>query len=366
MEFDPESSGIEAPATAQTLNSAIAQSGKLLSPEKHLLLISADEWEEFIKEWAQFQKTKYHLVDRLGGADDYGIDVAGFVTDKGFEGDWDNYQCKYYTGKPLQPATAVPEIAKLVWHAFREDISLPRKYYFFAPKDCGPSLKKLLLTPSRLKEKLVEKWDDWCSNSITSTQEVKLEGEFAEFVGNVDFSIFQYKPRHEVIADHRQTPYYIIRFGGGLPQRPVPSAPPEEPSAQESRYISQLYEAYSDKEKVSVVSENLASYPKLQSHYGRQREAFFHAESLKNFARDSVPQGTFESLQSEIHSGVIDTCDDDDHVHGLARMKAVIDRANDIQLTENGLIQVTKVQDRNGICHQLANEDKLIWVPSND
>lgn len=43
-------------------------------------------------------------------------------------------------------------------------------------------------------------------------------------------------------------------------------------------------------------------------------------------------------------------------------MKAVIDRANEIQLTENGLIQVTKVQDRNGICHQLANEDKLIWV----
>ena len=138
-----------------------------------------------------------------------------------------------------------------------------------------------------------------------------------------------------------------------------------EPSARESRYISQLYEAYSDKEKVPIASKNLESYPKLQNHYDRQREAFFHAESLKNFARDSVPQGTFESLQSEIQSGVIDTCDDD-HVHGVARMKAVIDRANDIQLTENGLIQVTKVQDRNGICHQLANEDKLTWVPSND
>tara|TARA_R100001129_G_scaffold62732_1_gene42760 strand:+ start:1555 stop:2652 length:1098 start_codon:yes stop_codon:yes gene_type:complete len=365
MKVSANSDGIEAPSETPTLNSAVAQSGKLLTPEKHLLLISADDWEEFIKEWAQFQKTKYHLVDRLGGADDYGIDVAGFVTDRGFEGDWDNYQCKYYTGKPLQPATAVPEIAKLVWHAFRKDISLPRKYYFFAPKDCGPALKKLLLNPTKLKEKLVEKWDDWCSESITSTQKVELKGEFAEFVANVDFSIFQYKPRHEVIADHRQTPYYVIRFGGGLPQRPVPSAPPMEPSARESRYISQLYEAYSDKEKVPIASKNLESYPKLQNHYDRQREAFFHAESLKNFARDSVPQGTFESLQSEIQSGVIDTCDDD-HVHGVARMKAVIDRANDIQLTENGLIQVTKVQDRNGICHQLANEDKLTWVPSND
>lgn len=365
MKFDPKSGAIEAPSVDATLNSAVAQSGKVLSPEKHLLLISADDWEEFIKEWAQFQKTQYHLVARLGGADDYGIDVAGFVTDQGFQGEWDNYQCKYYTGRPLQPGTAIPEIAKLLWHAFREEISLPRKYYFFAPKDCGPALKKLLLNSEKLKEKLVEKWDDWCSKSITTTEVIHLKGAFADFVDLVDFSIFQYKPRHEVIDDHRKTPYYVIRFGGGLPARPAPVSPPAEPLAQESRYISQLFEAYSDKEKLSVASENLDSYPKLRSHYGRQREAFFHAESLKNFARDSVPQGTFESLQSEIHNGVVDTCDED-HAHGLARMKAVIDRANDLQLTENGLIQVTKIQDRNGICHQLANEDRLQWVPSDD
>ena len=77
MKVSANSDGIEAPSETPTLNSAVAQSGKLLTPEKHLLSISADDWEEFIKEWAQFQKTKYPLVDRLGGADDYGIDVAG-------------------------------------------------------------------------------------------------------------------------------------------------------------------------------------------------------------------------------------------------------------------------------------------------
>ena len=365
MNFNPESDGIASPSIEISLNSAIAKSGKLLSPEKHLLLISADDWEEFIKEWAHFQKTKYHLVDRLGGANDYGIDVAGFVTDQGFEGEWDNYQCKYYLGAPLTPNTAIPEIGKLIWHAFQKEISLPRKYYFFAPKDCGPSLKKLLLKPSELKCKLIERWDAWCANSITSTQTIKLDGEFEEFVNGIDFSIFQYKPRITVIEEHRQTPYYVFRFGGGLPQRPAPIAPTAEPLPKESRYISQLYEAYSDKEKVSVSASNLTSYSKLEAHYARQREAFFHAESLKNFARDSVPEGTFESLQSEIHSGVVDTCDEE-HDHGVARMKAVIDRANAIQLTENGLIQVTKIQDRHGICHQLANEDILTWVHSDD
>lgn len=365
MKIDPDSVGIAPPVNVLTLNSATAQSGKLLSPDQHLLLITAGDWEDFIKEWAQFKKSKYHLVDRLGGANDYGIDVAGFVTPNGFEGDWDNYQCKYYTGDPLAPSTAIPEIGKLIWHAFDGKISLPRKYYFFAPKDCGPSLKKLLLNSSDLKEKLIEKWNDWCAGVITSKQTIELDGDFAKFVDEVEFSIFQYKPRHEVIEDHRNTPYHVIRFGGGLPQRPLPEKPSTEPLETESRYISQLYEAYSDKENAVVTAGNISSYSKLQAHYGRQREAFFHAEALKNFARDSVPDGTFKSLQSEIYSGVIDTCDEE-HEHGVARMKAVIDRASAIQLTENGLIQVTKVQDRQGICHQLANEDGLTWVSSND
>lgn len=365
MKIAPDSVGILPPGKEDPLNSATAQSGKLLSPDQHLLLITAGDWEDFIKEWAQFQKTKYHLVDRLGGANDYGIDVAGFVTDKGFDGEWDNYQCKYYTGAPLAPNTAIPEIGKLIWHAFDGKISLPSKYYFFAPKDCGPSLKKLLLNSSDLKDKVLEKWDDWCATKITTKQTVDLSGVFARFIDDIDFSIFQYKPRHEVIEDHKKTPYYIIRFGGGLPQRPAAQEPSAEPSKDESRYISQLYEAYSDKENVVVTAGNISSYSKLEAHYGRQREAFFHAESLKSFARDSVPDGTFKSLQSEIYSGVIDTCDDE-YEHGVARMKAVIDRASSIQLTENGLIQVTKVQDRHGICHQLANEDELTWVPKND
>ncbi len=46
------------------------------------------------------------------------------------------------------------------------------------------------------------------------------------------------------------------------------------------------------------------------SDYLRQRERFYHAESLKNFARDTVPTGTFDALQDEIYHGVIDVCED--------------------------------------------------------
>ncbi|MGL9649951.1 hypothetical protein Q7I60_18615, partial [Escherichia coli] len=97
----------------------------------------------------------------------------------------------------------------------------------------------------------------------------------------------------------------------------------------------------------------------------RQRERFYHAESLKNFARDTVPAGTFDALQDEIYHGVIDVCEDY-HLSGFARMKETMKHATTIAVTSNPLVTSIKTQDRQGICHQLANDDRLIWVPDNE
>lgn len=358
---------IEAPDPNSTVEVTAANvfAGKIVTPEQHIFLYSADEWEVFLKEWAQYQKDQYHKVAKLGGANDYGVDIAGFKTDKGFEGTWDNYQCKYYTGNSLMPGTAIPEIGKILWNVHSGNISMPKKYYFFAPKDCGPSLQKLLLTPKKLKEKLFEEWTNWCSTSITTTAAIELTGEFLRFVESIDFSMFEYKPTSEVIEEHRNTPFHYTRFGGGLPDRPASEKPPEMPLEKESRYITQLYEAYSDKEGSDIDAQNLPANAALARHFGRQREAFFHAESLEAFARDTVPHGTFSSLQDEVYSGVIDVSEGE-HNNGFERVKAVTQTANSISLSANGLIQVTKLQDRQGICHQLANTDRLTWVPKDD
>ena len=54
------------------------------------------------------------------------------------------------------------------------------------------------------------------------------------------------------------------------------------------------------------------------------------------------------------------------HPNGYERMKATVAQASTIALTANPLVSVTKLQDRQGICHQLANEDRLKWVMDND
>ena len=224
------------------------------------------------------------------------------------------------------------------------------------------SLKKLLLDVAELKAVLIEKWEKWCSTSITTTEVITLDGTFLDFVNAFDFSIFTFKPTLDVIDEHRKTPYHAVRFGGGLADRYPAGAPPEEPTGEESRYLRQLMDAYGDHKQQPIADcGGLSAWPDLEQHYRRQREAFYHAESLRNFARDNVPAGTFEDLQQEIFDGVIDV-EAASHADGFARLNAVTQAAVQLHPASNGLISVTKVKDKKGICHQLANQNLLRWV----
>lgn len=341
-------------------NSAKIQFGKVIPPQQQILIYSPEEWEAFIQEWATGKKASYLKIVRLAGATDMGIDVAGLKEASGFFGIWDNFQCKHYDSS-LTPSDVLPEIGKMLWHSFQKEFSPPRAYFFMAPKGCGISLQKLLLKPTALKEKLFEKWDDWCAGKITSTQTIQLRGAFLTYCEQYDFSSFSYKNPLEVIDEHRLTPYFPARFGGGLAARPVPGKPPAVPADDESRYLHHLFEAYGDNKKMMLAKlDDLSSWPELTSHYHRQRENFYQAESLRNFARDTVPPGTFESLQDEVHAGIVDIAEAV-HEDGLACLTAVTHAATMLPLTENGLISVVKIQDRRGICHQLANVDRLKW-----
>ena len=341
-------------------NSAKIQSGKVSPPQQQILIYSPEEWETFIQEWATGKKTGYAKVVRLAGATDMGIDVAGLEDASGFFGIWDNFQCKHYDSA-LTPSDVLPEIGKMLWHSFNKEFSPPRAYFFMAPKGCGISLQKLLLKPTALKEKLFEKWGEWCAGKITSTQTIQLQGAFLTYCEQYDYSSFSYKNPLEVIDEHRHTPYFSARFGGGLAARPVPGKPPVVPADDESRYLHHLFEAYGDNKKMMLTKlDDLSSWPELTSHYHRQRENFYQAESLRNFARDTVPPGTFESLQDEVHAGIVDIAEAV-HADGLACLTAVTHAATMLPLTENGLISVVKIHDRRGICHQLANVDRLKW-----
>lgn len=322
---------------------------------------SPDEWEEFTEEWASSLKSEYSDVKRFAGAGDQGIDIIGYLADGTFDGGWDNYQCKHYD-HALMPSEIWVEIGKVIYYTYIGDYPPPQRYYFVAPYGVGTSLGKLLAVPAKLKEGLIENWSSACEKKITSTKEIELDASLEKHIDDFDFSIFSSKSVVQMLEQHAATPFHAVRFGGGLPSRPLPTEPPAAQDAAESRYISQLFEAYGESLGVQVSAVNdLSSNQVLLDDFERQRERFWHAESLRNFARDTVPAGTFDSLKDEVHDGVVDVCNDS-HPHGLKRMRAVVSHSAVLSLTSNPLVSVTKVKDKQGICHHLANEDRLTWV----
>ncbi|MFY9958909.1 hypothetical protein [Bradyrhizobium sp.] len=123
------------PATMPT--AAQYQSGPPIAPLTRIMGYDPAEWEAFIHEWvAASLKSKYRTVLRFSGANDRGIDVAGFVDDKLLNGVWDNYQCKHFD-HAVMPSEAWPEIGKILWHSFNGHYTAPRAYYFVAPRGTG-------------------------------------------------------------------------------------------------------------------------------------------------------------------------------------------------------------------------------------
>lgn len=355
---------ISEPAPPPSVTAATVVHGPVIPPQQQLLLYSPDQWEDFVQEWAHYcLKNLYVQVQRFTGAGDRGIDIAGFADAQKLQGVWDNYQCKHYDHS-LRPTDVWVEFGKVVWYSFNGDYRAPRRYFFVAPKGASTSLNALLADAAKLRTGLIEKWDKYVRGEITNAQDIPLEGKLLAYVNRFDFSIFDVKTALQLAEDHRATPVHTARFGGGLKPRPEASKPPEDIATEESRYVTQLLGAYAEHTGKPVPDPAaLSSLPTLKGHFHRQREAFYHAESLRVFARDSVPAGTFESLQGDIYDGVVDT-HDASHPDGYARVCAVTKAARDLQITANPLISCTKPKDRDGICHQLANEDRLQWAKS--
>ncbi|HVY08346.1 MAG TPA: ABC-three component system protein [Burkholderiales bacterium] len=346
------------PSTAITAGQVA--NGPVIPPQQRLLTYSPAEWEVFVEEWAYYCLRKaYKHVQRFSGAGDMGVDVAGFVDDKRLQGVWDNYQCKHYYNHALKPADVWLEFGKVIWYSFKKEYTVPRRYYFVAPWGAGTKLSRLLTNAVRLREELIENWDKHVRTAVTKTQEVLLDATLRAYVDAFDFSIFDAKTALQLVDDHRSTPVHAARFGGGLPPRPAAGAPPAIVAAAESHYVTQLLGAYAEHTGKAVPDPSALSLPKLREHFHRQREAFYEAESLRVFARDTVPPGTFESLQGDIYDGVIDT-HDALHRDGYEKVCAVTKAAREVQITANALISCTRPKDRDGICHQLVN-DALLW-----
>ncbi|CAK0742436.1 Restriction endonuclease [Azospirillaceae bacterium] len=354
----PKTQSITRDVTIGAADPLDIRSGPSIVPIERIKLFSASDWEGFVNEWV-VSLSQYERVERTSGPGDMGCDVVGIVNSSDPHNIWDNYQCKHYE-HPLRPSDTWVELAKLCYYTFKGEYSLPRRYYFVSPRGVGTSLSKLLKYPTKMKEELLTSWDKNCSENLVKGVSIKLDSALRSHIQDVDFSIFCHVPPLELIEGHAKTRFFAVRFGLGLPSRPPVSEPPNEITVTESRYVKQLLAAYQDNLNRPITSvDDLNS--KLARHFSRARESFYCAEALRNFSRDTLPDGAFENLQNQIYDGVIDICEAD-HPCGLTRVDETTKQAMNLAITSSALLGRTEIADRRGICHQLANENRLVWV----
>jgi len=356
---------IIAPKVERKLTNLDLLYGKAVEPIKRLEMISEDDFEDLVREWAiDYLEDKYEKVRRSSGAGDMGRDVVAYIKyTQDEEAEWDNYQCKHYD-KPLTPQTAFLEVGKMCYYTFKGEFNVPKTYYFVSPKGAGPQLSKLIDNPKKFKEKLCENWDKVCRKGITAKEEVLLEGEFKQYVEEFNFSIIKDIDPQELIEQHSQTRYHYYRFGGIIPSRPDSFTPPESIEEIEVTYVKKLLEAYSNHHKIEFNTiDELKNYITEHNHFNRQRKCFYEAESLRLFERDILPEGTdaFEDLKAEVYDGIIDEVDSV-HVDGYEKVKEVCKIARNLPVRNYPLQSKLKGNDLNGICHHLVNDNKFSWV----
>ncbi|MEL0628154.1 ABC-three component system protein [Psychromonas aquatilis] len=348
-------------------NSEHVSAGIPIPKTQRVQLFSPDEWEEFTEEWASSLENSYHCVKRFAGAGDKGLDVVGFIKSNQFNDGWDNYQCKFYD-KPLTPSNVWVEFGKIIYFTKFGSYTTPRKYYFVAPKQIGTRLGKLLSNASKLKKELKDNWEKYCQNSITSTAKIKLEGDLLTHLESFDFTIFDSVSLVQMIKQHVNTPFHTVRFGGGLGIRPEPEIPPENTVSMEQRYVRQLLNVYAQSIGNDQQSPDLSILDKddnIRNNFLRQRERFYHAESLRSFSRDTLPLGVFEALQDDIFDGVVDTCEAS-HSCDMDRLNKTMSQAANVTADASPLSSVTRPRDKQGMCHQLVNDNRLNWSENDE
>jgi hypothetical protein len=362
MPKDTDLFDIEPPALHPKLTNQQILLGQRLNPLAVITTYSDSEWEIFIREWVEGLRSSYKQVRRASGSGDKGRDVIGYVEQVSNASPWDNYQCKHYD-HALYPSDLWKELAKLCVYTQRADYSTPRAYYFVAPRGIGPEALALFEDPQRMREGLLTRWRSGGLLSIGRV-DIPLSTELQAYVEAFPFERIKEIPPSQIIEQHRQTRYHPARFGGGLVRfPPIAAEVPPEVASIETNFVARLLKVYRERASAEMPdTKALDSYPKFKKHFDRQRNYFYLAELLRNFTRDNIPEDAcFERLQELIFDGVIDTVEAE-HRDGYERLNQTLNVARSLQIDSHPLKECLELYHRSGICHQLANDQRLEWV----
>lgn len=316
----------------------------------------SSEWEVFISEW-QKGLQDYASVKRLGGAGDHGRDVIGLCSADGCQGVWDNFQCKHYETL-LSTPKACEDAGKIIFHAFRKQFAPPRRCTFVAPRGPTTELRDMLLNPDKFRAEMLSTWDVRVAGRVIAGETHKLVGDLANYVLSYDFTSFTYATLDEILDDHRRTAYWASRFGGQLPPPPRGKAP-QAIAQSESVYVAKLLDVYTETIGMPIACvDELSSHSQWKQDLQQQRVRFYDAEAFMAHYRDQTEPGTIEDFAEQIFDAIEPSLGAGKSAHG--RLTTALSTAAQTA-PASVLAPQARVRVKQGVCHQLANSDRVTW-----
>jgi len=316
----------------------------------------ADEWEVFIAEW-QKGLQGYHSVKRLGGPGDLGRDVISLCSAEACEGVWDNFQCKHYE-TTLGVSAACEDAGKIIFHASRGEFTPPRRCSFVAPRGPSTGLRNMLLNPSKFRDEVLATWNVRVAPNVVEGKKHVLTGTLAAYARAYDFASFTFATMEEILDGHRKTAYWASRFKGELPE-PKPGVTPDDIAVEETMFVNKLLDVYAEETAARITcTDDLSGYAKWRDDLQKQRVRFYDAEAFMATYRDQTEPGTIESFADEIMDAIDPAIGMVMSAHG--RLSTALSAAGQAS-PASVLAPRAKIRVKQGVCHQLANADRVTW-----
>lgn len=335
-----------------------------IDPIKMLEIFTPQQYEEVVLDWVEGylkKQNSYYDVERLGGTNDKGRDVIAVYDSSRLL--WDNYQCKHYSAS-LSPSDIKKEIAKLCYYTYKKDYPVPQKYFFVAPKALSPEAHDLIYyKKDELKAQIIANWDKdfkkiFLKDNVSMTTELNYHIE-----NNINFDIFSHISPTEFISQHKQTNHYAFRFKQRIKRNPDVEidAPDDIDYPKEEVYINHLLDAYTDNHKSNITEENLPA--KYTRHFKSQRKFFYCAEAIEKITRDACRDDKpFKKLKEDVYNAIIDEVENESYPDGYERLNTCLKEARNCRLSPNEISEAIDSSGQQGICHYLANENKVKWI----
>ncbi len=329
-------------------------------PDLVIAQYNSEDWENFVLDYTKslVASGEYKDCTRLGGTGDGGRDVVAFCTEDRYDGEWDNYQCKFYR-TALGIKHILKETGKVIHHAFIGEFTMPRTNYFVARSGYTREAQDFLDHPSQLRSRLLADWDTVIASKKSPKIPI-LSDTLKNLIETGKIPKIGYKSIDSVLETLKKTCFYNERFGG-IPPDYIKIPPPDTPAKAENRYIRQALDAYEDRRGRPYADvKALIGDEELMEHLQDQRELFYEAESFQRTYSENSPEGAVSEISEQILKGVKPIERNINHSDSLSRLDSVIGGAGALKPT--GLLSSrAKIQVKQGFCHHFANIDRLKW-----